>query len=90
MIGSYFNNIFEASNLDCGRLDFLDVVHPIISEQQNSMLTETFELEEFTMAIKQMHGDKAPGPDGFNPAFYHKCWSLVKKEVFVSCVRWLH
>ena len=28
-----------------------------------------------------MEGDKAPGPDGFTIAFFHKCWSVVEKDV---------
>ena len=28
-----------------------------------------------------MEGDKAPGPDGFTMAFFHKCWSVVEKDV---------
>lgn len=36
-----------------------------------------------------MHGDKAPGPDGFNPAFYHKCWSIIGTEVFEASLGWL-
>ena len=28
-----------------------------------------------------MEGDKAPGPDGFTMAFFHKCWSVVETDV---------
>ena len=28
-----------------------------------------------------MKGDKAPGPDGFTMAFFHKCWNVVEKDV---------
>ena len=28
-----------------------------------------------------MEGDKALGPDGFTMAFFHKCWSVVEKDV---------
>ena len=27
-----------------------------------------------------MEGDKAPGPDGFTFAFFHKCWSVVERN----------
>ena len=28
-----------------------------------------------------MKGDKAPGPDCFTMVFFHKCWSVVEKDV---------
>jgi hypothetical protein len=24
--------------------------------------------------LREMNGDKAPGPDGFSMAFFQKCW----------------
>ncbi|CAN1788787.1 Transposon TX1 uncharacterized 149 kDa protein [Linum perenne] len=36
-----------------------------------------------------MHPDKAPGPDGLNPAFYQKFWDVVGKEVAEDCRRWI-
>ena len=31
--------------------------------------------------VKELEGDKAPGPDGFSLAFYHHCWRVVKRDV---------
>ena len=31
--------------------------------------------------LREMEGDKAPGPDSFTIAFFLKCWSVVKKDV---------
>ena len=33
------------------------------------------------LALNQISGEKAPGPDGFTLAFFHHCWDVVKKEV---------
>lgn len=41
-----------------------------ISSAQNAKLIEDITFEEFTVAIKQMHPEKASGPDGLNPAFF--------------------
>lgn len=50
---------------------------------------EDFSFKEFSAAVKQMHPDKSAGPDGLNPAFYQKFWTLFGKEVFLSCRKWL-
>lgn len=48
-----------------------------MSDSNNIRLVEDFTFEEFTLAANQMHPDRSPGPDGFNPAFYQKFWDLV-------------
>ncbi|CAN0912293.1 hypothetical protein LINGRAHAP2_LOCUS27306 [Linum grandiflorum] len=37
-----------------------------------------------------MGSDKAPGPDGFNPAFYQEFWDIVGPSVTRDCQDWLH
>lgn len=89
VVGNYFRNIFDGGNIDRGYSDFLDAVNCVITPPQNQELIQDFWFEEFTAAVKQMHGDKAPGPDGFNPSFFHKCWSLVGRDIFLASVQWL-
>jgi hypothetical protein len=31
--------------------------------------------------IKELNGDKAPGPDGFTAAFFQKCWGFLKTDI---------
>ena len=31
--------------------------------------------------VKDLQGDKAPGPDGFTMAFFQKCWSVIEVDV---------
>jgi len=32
--------------------------------------------------LREMNGDKAPGPDGFSMAFFQKCWGGgVKQDI---------
>lgn len=45
-------------------------IYSTISAEDNEALTREFELEEFRIAISQMHKEKASGWDKFNPAFY--------------------
>ena len=40
-----------------------------------------FELEEVLQVLKDVQGDKAPGPDGFSMTFFQKCWSVLEKDV---------
>jgi hypothetical protein len=37
--------------------------------------------EEVWGVVKNMVGDKAPGPHGFSTAFFQSCWDIVKKDV---------
>ncbi|CAN1797247.1 hypothetical protein LINPERHAP1_LOCUS21201 [Linum perenne] len=41
------------------------------------------------MACFAMHPDKAPGPDGLNPAFYQKFWDVVGADIIADCQKWL-
>lgn len=36
-----------------------------------------------------MHPDKAPGPDGYNPAFFQRFWHTMENKVFENCLEWL-
>ncbi|RVW99076.1 Transposon TX1 uncharacterized 149 kDa protein [Vitis vinifera] len=44
-------------------------------------LEEMFSLEEVYLALSELNGDKAPGPDGFPIAFWQFCWDFVKDEI---------
>lgn len=37
---------------------------------------------EIESVVFQMDGEKAPGLDGFPPAFFHHYWPLVKKDLY--------
>lgn len=42
----------------------------IVSEDQNASLVAELSFEEFEDAVKQMHPDKASGPDGLSPGLF--------------------
>ena len=52
-----------------------------IEEDERLSLEKEFTKEEVIQVLREMEGDKAPGPDGFTMAFFHKCWSVVEKDV---------
>lgn len=60
-----------------------------VSDSDNAMLTQDFKDEEFRKDIFHMHKDKAPGTDGFNPAFYKKLRGSVGLDIVVAWKEWL-
>ena len=55
-------------------LQFLGVESVDLSD-----LEEIFTEEEVWAVIKELPADRAPGPDGFIGAFYHKAWNIIKR-----------
>ncbi|VFQ60129.1 unnamed protein product [Cuscuta campestris] len=53
----------------------VDCHHVKVTEGQNRELLRPFCAEEIKSALFAMHPDKAPGPDGLNPAFFQCCWN---------------
>jgi hypothetical protein len=40
-----------------------------------------FSLPELKAAVDGMHGEKAPGPDGFIGEFFKKCWPFICSDL---------
>lgn len=84
---SYFSDLFAAES---GFMELvLNVVKPIVDDAGNSILLAPFSLEEFRIATFQMHPDKSPEPDGFNPAFYQRFWDEIGKDIYDAGCSWL-
>ena len=52
-----------------------------IGELERGWLERRFEKDEILLVVRDMEGDKAPGPDGFSMAFFHHCWRVVERDV---------
>ncbi|RVW56523.1 hypothetical protein CK203_072539 [Vitis vinifera] len=52
-----------------------------IGDEEAARLEESFSGDEVFLALSDLNGDKAPGPDGFSLAFWQFCWDFVKDEV---------
>lgn len=89
LILNYFIDIFSGNPGDNNVDSILQCVQPIITTEDNNNLVTEFTREEFQDAVNQMHPDKSPGPDGFNPAFYQKFWPIIGDDIFKACVHWL-
>ncbi|XP_062088511.1 uncharacterized protein LOC133795077 [Humulus lupulus] len=79
VIVDYFRNIFSASQTNWERV--IDCVPESITEEMNMELLAPVEDSEVKEALFQMHPDKSPGPDGFNPGFYQRYWDIVGSDV---------
>jgi hypothetical protein len=65
------------------------LIAPRITQDNNDRLVAPITREELKEALFQMHPDKAPGPDGFNPAFYQHFWDLCGNDIFEAAKDWL-
>ncbi|RVW85171.1 Transposon TX1 uncharacterized 149 kDa protein [Vitis vinifera] len=52
-----------------------------IGSEEAARLEEMFSMEEVYLALSELNGDKAPGPDGFPIAFWQFCWDFVKDKI---------
>ena len=50
-----------------------------IGDMERIWLERKFEREEISQVVRDLEGDKAPGPDAFTMTFYHHCWRVVEK-----------
>jgi hypothetical protein len=67
-------------------LDLQALGLPDMSEHLQD-LGNIFSEEEVWQVIKELPADKAPGPDGFVGAFYHRAWSTIKNEVMAAVLK---
>ncbi|XP_057248057.1 uncharacterized protein LOC130590114 [Beta vulgaris subsp. vulgaris] len=61
-----------------------------VNTQQAAMLQRPVSGEEVKEALWSIHGDKAPGPDGFGSHFYKTCWHIVGPDVIAAVVDFLY
>lgn len=80
LVDDYFKSLFTlVGHKDWG--DILDCIQPLVSKLMNNDLTKPMEVEEIKVAVTQMGGLNAPGPDGFQGIFYQSYWDIILNEV---------
>jgi hypothetical protein len=84
---NYFNHLFKANSTI--HEPILSLISPKITPLDNEQLVAPITREELRAALFDMHPDKAPGPDGFNPAFYQHFWDRYGDDIFVAAKDWL-
>lgn len=88
LITNYFSDIFTSRGAHIG--EELDGLHQKVTAADNDTLTRPFTFEEVKLAVFSMAPDKAPGPDGFNPAFFRHFWTEVGNDVSNFVLQCLH
>ena len=86
VVKDYFIQLFIATPIRRSSTNMLFWRH--VTRLDNEGLIRPFTFDEFELAVKQMHPDKAPRPDGLNPAFYQFYWPVMGKEIFNVCSSW--
>ena len=75
----FYQELYKETELGRPTMDGLDFA--CIVEEERLSLEKEFTKEEVFLVLREMEGDKAPGPDGFTMAFFHNCWSVVEKDI---------
>jgi hypothetical protein len=52
-----------------------------IDEEEKQWMEREFEEGEVWEVVRNLKGDKAPGPDGFSIGFFQKCWAVLKDDI---------
>lgn len=87
VVKEYFTEVFTSSCDSNGVINLTS--NRRVTPEQNEGLIAELKFDEFTAAVKQMHPDKASGPDGLNQAFFQQFWNILGYEVFLCCKEWL-
>ena len=89
MFVDYFQELFTSSNPIVSE-ELLDAVHSKVTNSMNEVLLQDFRSAEVEKALKQMHPQKAPGPDGMPPLFFQHFWPTVNYVVIKTVVDFLN
>ncbi|GAU51605.1 hypothetical protein TSUD_414370 [Trifolium subterraneum] len=84
---SYFDTLFKPRDGDHDPV--LNLIQPRVTDDDNFVLTAPITKVEIQQALFQMHPDKSPGPDGFNPTFYQRFWEQCNDDIFSAASTWL-
>ncbi|XP_037491748.1 uncharacterized protein LOC119369495 [Jatropha curcas] len=87
LLTDYFSGMFSSSP---GITDsVVDVMPACITDEMNNELLAPYSDDEIKSTVFSMQPDKAPGLDGFNPAFYQSHWDIVGPAICAACIYFL-
>ncbi|KAL3833965.1 hypothetical protein ACJIZ3_008701 [Penstemon smallii] len=82
----YFQNLFTSARPSDEVIStVLESVRVKVDQQANQSLLRQYSANEVTIAIKNMHPLKSPGPDGLSALFFQKSWKYIGPDI-IECV----
>jgi len=79
----YFSGLFT-SNMQTDPVPTLRNIQKVVMGEMNALLTAGVTIEEIKEAVFSIGGTRAPGPDGFNAAFYQRYWEIVGPTIILE------
>ena len=76
----FYQGLYKEIEAWCPTMDRLDFA--CIEEEERLSLEKEFSNEEVIQVLREMDGDKAPGPDGFNMAFFSQMLECCGKGCY--------
>lgn len=80
LVQDYFTSLFQDSTV-VDPQDMHIIPHCQLSTEDNVSLCHHISNAEIWDTIRHIPAFKAPGPDGIQAIFYHKCWNIVGEDV---------
>ena len=89
IVVDYYKNLFTTSS-PTNFNEILEAEETKVSPSMNHMLNRDFTAREVEQALKQMHPQKAPGPNDMPPLFFQHFWSISGEEVTKTVLDFLN
>ncbi|XP_035545915.1 uncharacterized protein LOC118348412 [Juglans regia] len=77
---NFFRELLTTSSVDFDE-DALDLLKPLISKQENSLLCAPPSLEEVRAALWSIPHDSSPDPNGYMASFFMNAWEIVNHDL---------
>jgi len=78
---NYFKKLYSLEDVDTETQGLLVRRFASLTSHDYENLNKIFSAEEVEKEVRDMGSLKAPGPDGFQPVFYQRCWETVGGSV---------
>lgn len=85
MVADYFRTLYATDPASGGT--FITGKFPLLTSSMYLQLLHRYTSEEIYSAMKDMGPTKAPGPDGFNAAFFQQTWGVVGPSLTTTTMR---
>lgn len=87
---SFYKNLLGSESEVNNTSTSIFEVGPVLTEVDRFLLTEPIGDLMIKDALFHIGDDKAPGPDGFNAAFFKENWDVVKSDFIAAVHEFFH